>query len=124
MQEFTNNERVISIPNEAAECGIENFEFIVGERVQVNPDDSWAMSALTFLLFKVNTNNGGFGQTIEIKISDSNCERRFDESFMIFKIHKKLKVNRRFAVSNITLKIEVVYANVKVVMREMKILNI
>ena len=41
--------------NEAAECGIENFEFIVSERVQVNPDNSRAMSALTFLLFKLNT---------------------------------------------------------------------
>ena len=27
-----------------------NFEFIVSERVQVNPDNSRAMSALTFLL--------------------------------------------------------------------------
>ena len=37
LHEFANNE-----------CGIENFEFIVSERVQVN--------ALTFLLFKLNTN--------------------------------------------------------------------
>ena len=37
------------------QCGIENFEFIVSERVQVNPDNSRAMSALTFLLFKLNT---------------------------------------------------------------------
>ena len=37
------------------ECGIENFEFIVSERVQVNPDNSRAVSALTFLLFKLNT---------------------------------------------------------------------
>ena len=37
----------------AAECGIENFELIVSERVQVNPDNSRAMSALTFLLFKL-----------------------------------------------------------------------
>ena len=35
-------------------CGIENFEFIVSERVQVNPDNSRAMSALTFFLFKLN----------------------------------------------------------------------
>ena len=35
-------------PHEAA-------EFIVSERVQVNPDNSRAMSALTFLLFKLNT---------------------------------------------------------------------
>ena len=55
LHEFTNNEREISIPREAAECGIENFEFIVSERVQVNPDNSRAMSALTFLLFKLNT---------------------------------------------------------------------
>ena len=31
------------------------FEFIVSERVQVNPDNSRAMSALTFSLFKLNT---------------------------------------------------------------------
>ena len=36
----------------------------------------------------------------------------------------KITVNRRFDVSNIILKIEVVYANVKVVKRELKILNI
>ena len=48
LHEFTNNEREISIPHEAheaAECGIENFEFIVSERVQLNPDNSRAMSA-------------------------------------------------------------------------------
>ena len=55
LHEFTNNERVIAIPHEAAKCGIENFAFIVSERVQVNPDNSRAMSALTFLLFKLNT---------------------------------------------------------------------
>ena len=55
LHEFSNNEREIWISHEAAECGIENFEFIVGERVQVNPDNSRAMSALTFLLFKLNT---------------------------------------------------------------------
>ena len=55
LNEFTNNEREISIPHEAASCGIENFEFIVGEQVQVNPDNLPAMSALTFLLFKLNT---------------------------------------------------------------------
>ena len=43
------------IPHLAASCGIENFEYIVSERVQVNPDNSRAMSALTFLLFKLNT---------------------------------------------------------------------
>ena len=55
LHEFTNNERENSILHEAAECGIENFEFIVSERGQVNPDNSRAMSALTFLLFKLNT---------------------------------------------------------------------
>ena len=34
---------------------LKNFEFIVSERVQVNPNNSRAMSALTFLLFKLNT---------------------------------------------------------------------
>ena len=52
---LTNNELEISIPHEAAERGIENFEFIVSEQVQVNPDNSRAMSALKFLLFKLNT---------------------------------------------------------------------
>ena len=32
---FTNNEQ------EAAECSIENFEFIASEWAQVNPDNSW-----------------------------------------------------------------------------------
>ena len=52
---LTNSELEISIPHEAAERGIENFEFIVSKRVQVNPDNSRAMKALTFLLFKLNT---------------------------------------------------------------------
>ena len=44
------------MPHEAAECGIQNFEFIVSaERVQVNSNNSRAMSTLTFLLFKLNT---------------------------------------------------------------------
>ena len=34
---------------------LKNFEFIVSERVQVNPDNSRGMSVLTFLLFKLNT---------------------------------------------------------------------
>ena len=34
---------------------LKNFEFIVSELVQVNPDNSRTMSALTFLLFKLNT---------------------------------------------------------------------
>ena len=55
MHEFTNNEREISISHAAASCGIENFEFIVRERVQLNPDNLRAMSVLTFLLFKLNT---------------------------------------------------------------------
>ena len=32
-----------------------NFEFIVSERVQLNPDNSRATSALNYLLFKLNT---------------------------------------------------------------------
>ena len=41
----------------AASCSVENFEFkcIVSELVQINPDNSRAVSALTFLLFKLNT---------------------------------------------------------------------
>ena len=34
---------------------IKNFDLIVSERVQVNPDNSRSMSALTFLLFKLKT---------------------------------------------------------------------
>ena len=34
---------------------LKKFEFIVSELVQVNPDNSRAMSVLTFLLFKLNT---------------------------------------------------------------------
>ena len=34
---------------------LKNFEFIVSELVQVNPGNSRAMSAFTFLLFKLNT---------------------------------------------------------------------
>ena len=55
LHEFANNELEISIPHEALECCTENFEFIVSELVQVNSDNSRAMSALTFLLFKLNT---------------------------------------------------------------------
>ena len=55
LHEFTNNEREISIPHEAASRGIENFEFIVSERGQVIPNNSRAMRALTFLLFKLHT---------------------------------------------------------------------
>ena len=36
-------------------CHIGNSEFIVSERVQVNPENSLALSALTFLLFILNT---------------------------------------------------------------------
>ena len=34
---------------------IENFKFIVGELVQMNPDNSRPMSTSTFLLFQLNT---------------------------------------------------------------------
>ena len=33
LHEFTNNEQEISIPHEAAVCGVGNFEFIVSELV-------------------------------------------------------------------------------------------
>ena len=52
---FTNKEWEISILHEAASCGTEYFELIVSEWVQGNPDNSRAMSVLTFLLFKLNT---------------------------------------------------------------------
>ena len=47
---FTNNEREISIPHSAASCGIENFEFIVSERVQLNPDNSLAECVNIFII--------------------------------------------------------------------------
>ena len=48
--EFTNNEREISIPYEVDDCGIENFEFIISERVQVNPDNSLAGCVNIFII--------------------------------------------------------------------------
>ena len=47
LHKFTNNELEISMPHEAAKCGIENVEFIVSERVQENPDNSRAVSAFS-----------------------------------------------------------------------------
>ena len=54
LHSFTSNEWEISIPHSAASSGIANFEFIVSESVRANPDNS-RVSALTFLLFKLNT---------------------------------------------------------------------
>ena len=48
--EFTNNEPEISIPYEVDDCGIENFEFIISERVQVNPDNSLAGCVNIFII--------------------------------------------------------------------------
>ena len=45
----------LTMNEKSASCGIETFEFIVSERVQINPVNSRAMSALTLLLFKLNT---------------------------------------------------------------------
>ena len=70
LHEFTSNEREISIPHEAASCGIENLEFIVSERVRVNTDNSRAMSALTFLLFKLNTLQT---KIVKVWVSRSHC---------------------------------------------------
>ena len=50
LHEFTNNEWKISIPHSAASCGIENFKFIVSERVQVNPDNSRTMNVDIFII--------------------------------------------------------------------------
>ena len=47
LHELTNNERENSILQEAGECGIENFEFIVGERVSAGKVPI-IPSALTF----------------------------------------------------------------------------
>ena len=46
-----------------------NFDFIVSERVQVNPDNSRAMSLLTFLLFKLNTLQT---KIVELKVGRSH----------------------------------------------------
>ena len=45
---------------------LKNFEFIVSERVQVNPDNSRAMSVLTFLLCNL--------KSIQCKQKSSNFE--------------------------------------------------
>ena len=79
LHEFTNNEREISIPHEAASCGIENFELIVSERVLVNPDSSRAMGALTFLLFKLNT--------LKIKIVKLWVSRSHGVMTVMYRIH-------------------------------------
>ena len=50
LHEFTNSEQEISILHKAASCGIENFEIIVSEWVQVNPGNSRAMSTLIFII--------------------------------------------------------------------------
>ena len=55
LHKFTNNKPEISTLHRASKCGIENFKFFVYEWVQVNPDNSQAMSVLTFVLFKLNT---------------------------------------------------------------------
>ena len=49
------NEKFQYTARDGAQCGIEISPCIVSERVQVKPDNSRAMSALTFLLFKLNT---------------------------------------------------------------------
>ena len=38
------------IPCEVTDCGIENFEFFVSERVQVNPDNSLAECVNIFII--------------------------------------------------------------------------
>ena len=48
---------------------LKNFEFIVSERVQVNLDNSQAMSALTFLLFKLNTQQR---EMVKLRVSRSH----------------------------------------------------
>ena len=64
------------------ECGIENFGFIVSERVQVNPDNLRAMSALTFLLFKLNTLHKA-GKTVD------NTQRQLNYLTPYFSTTKK-----------------------------------
>ena len=62
MHKLSNNER-------ETKCGIEKFEFIVSERVQVNPDSSRTMNALTFLLFKLNTLQT---KTVKLRVGQSH----------------------------------------------------
>ena len=63
----------------------------------------------------------------EILLKESSPVNKYSCDFFNLSLNfiRKIKitVNRRFVVSNIILKIEVVYAN-KVFMRELKILNI
>ena len=54
MSSVTMNEK-FQYRTRLCKCSIENFEFIVSERVQVNPGNSRAASVLTFLLIKLNT---------------------------------------------------------------------
>ena len=87
LREFTNNEWEISIPHEATECCIENFEFIVTERVQVNPDNSRAMSVLTFLLFKLNT--------LQTKIVKLWVSRSHGVMTVVYSIYTTIMTSRR-----------------------------
>ena len=52
LHEFTNNERENSIPHEAAEWGIENFEFIVSK-----PSTSTLEASLLGQIFVLRTSN-------------------------------------------------------------------
>ena len=64
---------------QSASCGFENFEFIVIERVQVNPNNSRAMSALTFLLFKLNT--------LQTKIVNLGVSRSHGVMTVVYRIY-------------------------------------
>ena len=72
---------------------------------------------------KVTGNHIKFARFVFLAFSEEKQKHHF---FFVQCVIRKIKitVNRRFDVSNIILKIEVVYASVKVVMREIKILNI
>ena len=66
-----------------------------------------------------------FNKQIAFKLHHKTSRHSKLMSYLLKHFIRKIKitVNRRFDVSNIILKIEVVYANVKVVMRELNILN-
>ena len=55
LHSFTNNELEIFNTALGGLVRYRNFSFTVSELEQVNPDNLPAMSALTFLLFKLNT---------------------------------------------------------------------
>ena len=81
-------------------------------------------SSTYFFAIIIHSPNPTFESSLS-EISDFNCLTSCQVFSWTDPYLRKIKimVNRRFDVSNIIRKFEVVYANVKVVIRELKILN-